>query len=381
MQPFNPPASNWAEIDLGAIAANIQYVKTLSGVEIMAVVKANAYGHGAVRVAQAAFSAGASWFGVARLEEALELRKAGLASPVLLLGYTPDQQIQSAVAQRISMTVWERAQIDRAAELARRTGRRAYLQLKVDTGMGRLGAQPDQAVQLARYLAHAPGVVFEGIFTHFARADERERETTDRQEAAFRAVLSQLQTEGIQPTWVHAANSAAGLARPTSAFNLVRLGIAMYGLHPSAEARLPAELRPALAWKSVLSLVKTLPPGSGVSYGHEYVTRGQERIGTVPVGYADGFRRSPGSQVLVRGRRVPVIGRVCMDQILVQLDSIPEAQAGDEVVLVGARRGKTGSRWTIWPAAGGPSTMMWFAALEPGCRGSILKGAGLRKPV
>jgi alanine racemase len=329
------PASNWVDIDLSAIAANVRYFKTLSGVAIMAVVKANAYGHGAVQVAKAALNAGALWCGVARLEEALELRRAGIAGPILLLGYTPDQQVKLAIEQRISMTVWEQPQIDLAAALARQTGRRALLQLKVDTGMGRLGAPSQLAVPLARTLSATPGVVFEGIFTHFARADERQRETSDHQEAFFRQVLADLRAEGLLPVWVHAANSAAGLLRPSSAFGLIRLGVAMYGLHPSGECRLPPELRPALAWKSVLSQVKTLPPGTGISYGHEYVTRASERIGTVPVGYADGFHRTPGSRVLVGGQPVPVVGRICMDQILVQLDCVPQAQAGDEVVLVG----------------------------------------------
>jgi len=337
MQHTQPLASNWTEIDLAAIAANVRYFHMLSGVPILAVVKANAYGHGAARVAQAALAAGATWCGVARVDEALELRKAGIASPILVLGYTPEQQLAPAIEQNISLTVWETSQIDLAASLARRSGRRAHLQLKVDTGMGRLGARPDQVVDLATNLAQTPGVNFEGIFTHFARADERQRATSDRQEAAFRQVLAELSQRGIQPAWVHAANSAAGLTRPSAAFDLIRLGVAMYGLHPSDECPLPPEVRPALAWKSVLSMVKTLPPGSGVSYGHEYITSDHERIGTVPVGYADGFRRRPGSRLLVGGRTVAVVGRVCMDQIMVQLDSVPDAKAGDEVVLVGAQ--------------------------------------------
>jgi alanine racemase len=337
MPESKPRSSNWVEVDLEAIAANVRYFRTLSGVAILAVVKANAYGHGALPVARAALAAGASWCGVARIEEALELRKAGIAGPILVLGYTPDHQLHQAIEHGISLTVWERGQIDLASSQAKRTARRAHLQLKVDTGMGRLGVKPSRAVELASYLAEKPGVAFEGIFTHFARADERQRATTDRQEAEFREVLSGLEARGILPVWVHAANSAASLTRPSSAFNLIRLGIAMYGLHPSDECCLPAEVRPALAWKSVLSMVKILPPGSGVSYGHEYVTRGQERIGTVPVGYADGFRRRSGAQVLVGGQLVPVVGRVCMDQIMVRLDDVPQAKAGDEVVLVGAQ--------------------------------------------
>jgi len=343
MSITKPRSSNWVEIDLAAITANVSYFRILSGVPILAVVKANAYGHGASQVARAALAAGATWCGVARCEEALELRKAGITSPILILGYTTDQQIATAIEHGISMTVWERNQIDLAAKLAEQAERRALLHLKVDTGMNRLGVKPEQAVELATYLAKKPGAFFEGIFTHFARADERQRSTSDIQEDQFRDVLSKLDERGSRPPWVHASNSAAGLTRPSAAFNLIRLGIAMYGLHPSEECPLPAEVRPALIWKSVLSMVKILPPGSGVSYGHEYITHGHERIGTVPVGYADGFRRQTGAQVLVGGRQVPVIGRVCMDQIMVQLDEVPGARAGDEVVLVGrqAEAGQT----------------------------------------
>ncbi len=337
MPAFKPRSSNWIEVDLDAIAANVRYFKTLCGVAVLAVVKANAYGHGAPQVAQTALAAGATWCGVARIEEALELRHAGIAGPILILGYTPEHQYLQAIEQDISLTVWEREQIDLAASLAQRAGKRAKLQLKIDTGMSRLGARVDQALELAGYLAEKPGVAYEGLFTHFARADELERATSDRQEARFREVLVELEGRGLRPPWVHAANSAAGLTRPSAAFNMIRLGVAMYGLHPSDETPLPPEVQPALAWKSVLSMVKTLPPGRGVSYGHEYVTRGYERIGTVPVGYADGFRRVPGAKVLIGGQPTPVVGRVCMDQIMVQLDQVPGPRAGDEVVLVGAQ--------------------------------------------
>jgi alanine racemase len=329
--------STWVEVDLGAIRNHVRWFVENCGVEVMAVVKANAYGHGAVPVARSALQGGASRCAVARLEEALELRRAGLDCPILLLGFLPPSRAAEAVAARISLTVWDTDQVELAASAAALCGEQARLHLKVDTGMSRLGVQPQNALELAQQCASRPEIVFEGIFTHFARADEADTAASDEQERRFREVLSGLQAAGLEPALVHAANSAAGLARPSARFNLIRAGIAMYGLQPSADRPLPEAFRPALMWKAVLSQVKTVPAGQGVSYGHRYVTQREERLGTVPVGYADGFRRTPGNEVLVAGRRVPVVGRVCMDQLVVQLDGVPEAKTGDEVVLIGAQ--------------------------------------------
>ena len=327
--------STWVEIDLEAIRNNVQWFQNFSGVDVMAVVKANAYGHGMIPAAKAALQAGASWCGVARIEEAIELRAAGLNCPILLLGYSPPDRVEEAVAQQISMTVWDPRQLELAASAARKAEMPARLHLKVDTGMSRLGVQPEETLDFVRKLAKTPGVIFEGLFTHFALADETDPTPTDAQEECFRAVLTQLEQAKLRPPVVHAANSAASLTRPSTHFDLMRVGIAIYGLHPSDECSLPGAVRAALTWKAVLSQVKVLPPGRGVSYGHIYTTRAQERIATVPVGYADGFRRTLGNQVLVAGKQVPVVGRVCMDQIMIQLDEVPGARAGDEVVLVG----------------------------------------------
>ncbi len=330
--------SNWVEVDLEAIRNNIRWFLKNSGAPVMAVVKANAYGHGMIPVARAALQAGVNWCGVARIEEALDLRAAGLDCPTLLLGYTPPERVKEAVAQQLSLTVWDSCQVERAASAGQKTGIAARLHLKVDTGMSRLGVQPEEALALARKLAGTPGVIFEGLFTHFARADEADRRPTDAQERLFRGVIEQLEKAGLRPPIVHAANSAASLTRPSAHFDLLRTGIAIYGLHPSAECPLPEAFRPALTWKAVLSQVKILSSGRGVSYGHVYTTRANERIGTLPVGYADGYRRILGNQVLVGGRRVSVVGRVCMDQVMVGLDEVPEAQPGDEVVLIGKQR-------------------------------------------
>ena len=306
----------------------------------MAVVKANGYGHGAVSVASAALRGGAAWCGVARPEEALELRRGGLGCPILLLGWASPDALPELVALSVSLTVWSAAQVDEIAVVARGLGRKARLHLKVDTGMARLGLPLAETVELARRVAATEGVAQEGVFTHFACADDPNSPVTADQERQLGEVVSALTAAGIRPGLAHAANSAATLTRPTARFDLVRVGIALYGLEPSPLCPVPASLQPALAWKSVLTQVKVVPPGRGVSYGHAYTTTAHERIGTVAVGYGDGYRRADGNVVLVDGQRVPVIGRVCMDQVLVQLDGAPAAQAGDEVVLIGAQAGE-----------------------------------------
>lgn len=330
-----PQYSSLAAVDLEAIKNNVRHIIKQSGVQIMAVVKANAYGHGAVPVAKAALEAGASWCAVARPDEALELRQAGLECPILLLGFTPEGRVEEMISARISLTAWDPAHVETISASAKLAGETARLHLKVDTGMNRLGSKPEAAPALSKIIAKDPHIHFEGIFTHFARADEEIPTPTDIQEQHFLDVLTQLEAEKNRPGLIHASNSSAGLTRPSAHFNIIRFGIAMYGLQPSPECPLPPTYRPALTWKSRLSQVKTVPSGEGVSYGHTYVTTKAERIGTIPVGYADGFRRVEGSHVIVRGAKVPVVGRVCMDQIMVQLDGVPDALAGDEVVLLG----------------------------------------------
>ncbi len=327
--------SNWAEIDLTAIDGNLRFFSAHTAALVMAVVKANAYGHGAVPVAQAALKAGANWCGVAQAEEALELRRAGLDCPILLLGFAPEARLVELISGCISLTMWDGGQLEKIAAAALEVGQAGRLHLKVDTGMGRVGVIPEQTAELARRLADSEVLEFEGLLTHFARADEKDLGPTVEQERRFRDVISALEAEGLKPEIIHAANSAATLLRPESHFDMVRLGIAMYGLDPSEDCPCPGELRPALAWKSQLTQVKTVPQGSGLSYGHDYITRRDETIGTVPAGYADGYRRVGERVALVGGERVPVVGRVCMDQFLVRLDDVPDAAVGDEVVLLG----------------------------------------------
>jgi len=332
--------STWVEVDLCAIENNVKYVLQSTGVQVMAIVKANAYGHGALPAARAALRGGSTYLAVARIDEALELRKAGFDCSILLLGYTSPNRMEEAIANRITLTIWNTRQVEAVAISAKKVGYPANVHLKVDTGMSRLGVQPGEVVSLAKYLNGMRDIIFEGLFTHFARSDEVDKTTTDIQEGCFLEVVQALDEHGLRPPLVHAANSAASLTRSSAYFDMVRLGIAMYGLVPSPDCPLPEIFRPALTWKTILSHVKVLPPNRGVSYGHEYITRKKECIGTIPMGYADGFRRIQGNQVLIHGRRVQVIGRVCMDQIMVQLDDVTEAKAGDEVVLIGKQKGE-----------------------------------------
>ncbi len=339
--------STWLEIDLSAIRQNVGELCRISGVTVMAVVKANGYGHGMVEVGRAALQGGAGWLGVARIEEALALRAAGITQPVLVLGYTPAERSAEAALQDIHLAVFD---VDLAeaysAEMVR-LGTRLRVHAKFDSGMGRLGVFPEEGLPFARRLAGLPGLEVEGAFTHFARADEPAAETTDWQIGRFAQLIDELEQAGLRPPVVHAANSAAALYFPAARFDLVRSGIAIYGLDPSAEAPLPASFRPALTWKAHLTGVKTLPAHHGVGYAYRYTTRTTERIGTVAVGYADGLRRRVGNFALLRGRQVPLAGGVCMDQIMLQLDEIPEARAGDEVVLIG-RQGDAVIRAEDW---------------------------------
>jgi alanine racemase len=332
--------TTWVEIDLGAIENNIAYFCELSTAQVMAVVKANAYGHGSVEVARAALRGGAAWLAVARVDEALQLRKAEIEAPILILGYTPPGRINDLIQAGVSLTVWDKRQLEWMRDAAITLDSDVRLHLKVDTGMSRLGVRPVDVLQMVDMIESMPGLTLEGIFTHLARADEAHPETTDHQLSRFDEVVETLAAEGRRPPIVHCANSAAALKRLGAHFDLVRVGIAMYGLNPSSETPVPAVIRPALVWKSVLAQVKTLLAGQGISYGHRYTTTREERIGTIPVGYADGFRRVDGNRVIVGGRIVPVVGRVTMDQIMVNLDGLPEVEAGDEIVILGTQ-GKT----------------------------------------
>jgi len=327
--------STWLEIDLSAITNNLKRLKQISDVKMMAVVKANAYGHGIYEVAMAAVAAGTDWLGVARLEEALLLRNRGVECPIQVLGWSSPAQVCEAAAQNISLTVFDRSEVEIMQRLVAASGLRVNVHLKVETGMGRLGVFADHAPDMCQFILAQSGLRLEGIFTHFARADEPDVNETSRQIGAFNQVLQRLDEAGLRPPLVHAANSAGNIYHPAGRYDMVRCGIAMYGLAPSPQAPLPDGFRPALSWKGRMTSVRMLRAGSGISYNHRYRTSTEERIGTLAVGYADGLRRGMEQVVLVGGRRVSVVGTVCMDQCMLQLDQVPGAAAGDEVVLIG----------------------------------------------
>jgi alanine racemase len=340
VDPKNQHAT-WVEIDLVAIEANTRELVAISDAQLMAVVKANGYGHGAVETARAAARGGATWFGVARPEEALELRGSEIKEPILVLSPVPKDSLDELIRQDISITIGDRDQINAAASAAQSQGLKAKLHLELDTGMSRIGARPEEAVLLAGELRDLDSVSFDGIFTHFARADEPDAQSAREQLERFNGALAELEAAGLRPPLAHAANSSATLMLPEAQLNMVRVGIALYGLQPSKDQPLPAEFRPALQWKSRLTRVRDLPAGTGVSYGHDYVTKTEERIGTFPVGYADGLRRMGGNQVLVGSQQVPVVGRICMDLSMMQLEPVPGAEVGDEVVLIGSQGDET----------------------------------------
>ena len=343
--PLQVDRAAWMEVDLGAIAANLTRLREIAApAGVMAVLKADAYGHGALRVARTAVQYGADMLGVAVLSEALALRERGIGAPVLVLGYTPAWQARDVVRGGVAVSLFSldvaRALSDASIALARPP---VAVHVKVDTGMHRLGLAPEQTVPFARAVSALPGVHVEGVFTHFASADEANATYTHLQLARFIRMLEEWHAAGVpRPRYVHAANSAATLRYPESRFDLVRTGIALYGMDPSAEARCPSGFRPALALKTQLAQVKAIDPGEPVSYGRTWTAERPTRLGVLPIGYADGFRRGPANwgEVLIRGRRVPLVGRVCMDMCMVDVTDVPEARTGDEVVLIGEQQGE-----------------------------------------
>jgi alanine racemase len=295
-------------------------------------------------VARTALKSGATWLGVAALNEAIPLRETGLTAPILVCGWTPGWLAPQAIENDIACALFDLDTAGAFNRVAQEVGRKARVHIKINTGMNRLGLMPEEAVKAIQHMTAMEGLFIEGVFTHFARNDEQERLYTEVQIGRFKHVLSDLDQHGIDIPIRHAANSPGILFYPEVHFDMVRLGIAMHGLDPSPEAPLPAGFRPVLTLKTMVSQVQTLPPGSPVSYGGTYMTQGYERIAVLPIGYADGFRRKPNNwgEVLVRGQRAPIVGRVCMDQCMINVTHIPAVKQGDEVVLIGSQHGGQG---------------------------------------
>jgi len=339
LTPLSSPHPTWVEIDLHAVADNTRAVLGVAGVPLMAVVKANAYGFGAVEVAQTALSAGASQLAVARFGEARVLREAGIVAPILVFGMVTPPEVDEAIAAGVTLTLHSFESAELFAQRARAVGREARVHLKVDTGFGRLGVLPEEVNNLARECNKVGGIAVDGFYSHLAMADEAPDHPVTRQQIErFSGVLDGLQAIGLRPKWAHLGNSAAAFGLPAARFDLVRVGTALLGMKPFYFQPFPDVLRRVISWKAQIASCRLLPPGWGVSYGHEYVTRGAEWIATLPVGYGDGFRRLPGNQVLVEGQRVPVVGRVCNDMCMVRLPH--EVPVGSEVVLIGKQGGQ-----------------------------------------
>lgn len=328
----------WVEIDTDAIADNLREVrKTLpSHTSVMAVVKADAYGHGAVPVAAAAIRAGAEFLGVALVEEGVALRRAGITRPILYMETLFPWQASELVQADLTATVATQGCADLLEEAAARLRRRVAVHIKVDTGMGRLGLPPAEIPALVDRVARLPHLEIEGIFTHLACA-ECDDCMTDRQLDQFARLLDKLEAMGHHIPVVHVANSAAVMHVPVAAFNMVRVGALLYGISPSGTSPLEGGFRPALSFHTRVSFVKTVDVGTTVSYGATYKCGRRESIVTLPVGYADGYSRALSSrgQVLIDGRRRPIVGRVCMDQMMVAIDEDEYVEVGDEVVLIG----------------------------------------------
>ncbi|THA56406.1 alanine racemase [Streptomyces sp. A1136] len=336
------PTRAYAEIDLAAVRDNVRALRERAPrAELMAVVKSDAYGHGAVPCARAALDAGATWLGTATPEEALALRAAGIGARIMCWLWTPGGPWREAIEADLDVSVSGMWALDEVRAAARGAGRVARVQLKADTGLGRAGCQPADWAELvgAAVAAQAEGTVrVTGVWSHFACADEPGHPSIALQLAAFREMLAYAEKEGVEPEVRHIANSPATLTLPESHFDLVRCGIAVYGVSPAPELGTPGQLglRPAMTLRASVALVKTVPAGHGVSYGHHYVTERETRLALIPVGYADGVPRhaSGSGPVLVGGAVRRVAGRVAMDQFVVDIDGA-DVRAGDPAILFG----------------------------------------------
>ena len=330
---------SWAEIDLAAVRHNVRAVKGLLGGEchLWAVVKAGAYGHGAVPTARAALDAGADGLAVSSLGEASQLRRAGIGAPILHLGPGEPRSARRILRLDVVQSVCTEPVVRALSRAAQRLSALAKVHLKIDTGMGRLGVSPEGAATFARLIAELPQMRLTGAFSHLATADADDPEYALAQFERFQEALRAIDDAGLGVSMRHLANSAGALRFPDMRLEAVRAGLLIYGIRPDSPGLAPLDLRPALTWKTRVAFVHRLPAGSPISYGRTYITPHECDIGVLPVGYADGYPRSASNRarVLVRGRPCSVVGVICMDHTMVDLGPAGGARIGDEVVLVG----------------------------------------------
>lgn len=332
----------YAKIDLDAVAWNMEQMKKnlKEGTEMVAVIKTDGYGHGAVQVASMLESYDYVWgYAVATLDEAVVLRAAEIQKPILVLGCIFPDQYWEMLKYEIRMNVYTKEMAEAISALAVEKGEQAYVHIKLDTGMARLGFSAEESsIEEIKEIAELPNLVLEGVFTHFAKADEEDKTFTMMQLEKFEWMTQRLEEEGVTFPYVHASNSAGIIDVRRADYNLVRAGIAIYGLYPSEEVdKEKVQLKPALSLKSHIAFVKDIPAGTPVSYGGDFVSEHQMRIATIPIGYGDGYPRSlsDAGYVLIRGKKAPIIGRICMDQFMVDVSDIPEVKFGDKVTLIG----------------------------------------------
>jgi len=331
----------WAEINLDHLAHNMKEIRKLVPKEtlVTAVVKADGYGHGAVEIAETLLENGADRLAVGTLSEAVELRRVVSAVPILILGYTPDSCAEEVIKNNITQTLYSVEQAKNFSQAAQRLGKNAVIHIKVDTGMNRLGFQPDEeSVKKIQEIIQLPNVEVEGLFTHFAVADEADKTFTRLQYERFMKFSHMLEREGIQIPIKHASNSAAIIDLPEMHLDMVRAGVIVYGLYPSEQVHKESlNLKPALSLKARITHVKDVGEGVGISYGLKYVTAKKSKIATLPIGYADGFTRmlSGKGEALVKGHKVPVVGTICMDQCMIDVTGIEDVKRDDEVILIG----------------------------------------------
>jgi len=330
----------WVEIDLSALTHNVKQLKNLLSpqTELMAVVKADAYGHGAVAVSQTVLQAGASWLGVATIPEGIELREAGIEAPILLLGATHTAAQVRAIAQwHLQPTICTAKQALIFSEVLVSLDRSLPVHAKLDTGMSRLGTPWQEATEFVQLVNGLPNLKLVSIYSHLATADSPDTAVMREQQKRFKWAIAQIQTAGINPPRLHLANSAAALTDPDLHYDLVRVGLATYGIYPAPHLQAIASLQPAMQVKARITQVKTIAAGTGVSYGYQFIASRQTQIAVVGIGYADGIPRNLSNkiQVLVRGKFVPQVGAVTMDQLMLDVTDIPDLEVGEVVTLLG----------------------------------------------
>lgn len=338
MQKITVPT--WAEINLDNLRFNLNNIKNLleEDIKICGVIKADAYGHGAVEVAKLLEKEKVDYLAVARTAEGIELRQNGITLPILNLGYTPDEAFEDSIKNKITMTVYSLETAQKINEIAKSLGEKACVHVKIDSGMTRIGFQPnEESVQEIIELNKLEYIDLEGMFTHFATADEVSKEYTYKQANNYKFMSDKLDEAGVKIAVKHVSNSAAIMDCPDLRLNMVRAGIILYGHYPSDDVfKDRLELSPAMKLKSKIGHIKQVEPGVGISYGLKYTTTGKETIATVPIGYADGFTRiQKNPKVLIKGEVFDVVGRICMDQIMVRIDKDIDIKVGDEVILFG----------------------------------------------